>query len=209
MRRDSGTLVQTWWSCFFFSGCFHWNVVSQPSVSPLCDLINECWAVRLDPLWGGHIWTLFTHTVSPCRALSLPSSISCFSSLSLLLCPSSAFPFSARSYHLCFLLILFFITFLCHPHSVLFSFSCPLCPPLFPAFHLCMASSPLHGGQALLSPFPPQEPLTSAGCCAKVVPLSLPAGAGSFVPRMFKHRSGKRKHCDINNTAFKMAETYA
>lgn len=147
---------------------------------------------------------------------SLPISLSLFHPLypaSLLSASSSALP-------QLFLLVLTYIIFfsgdpLLHHISLpptqspflLFLSSVP--PPLFPPLHLCMASSPLHGGQALLSPSPPQEPLTSAGCCAKVVPLSLPAGSGSFVPRMFKHRSVKRKHCDINNTAFKMAETYA
>lgn len=41
---------------FFFLAL---NAVSQPSVSPLPDLINECWATRPDSLCAGHIWTLY------------------------------------------------------------------------------------------------------------------------------------------------------
>lgn len=74
-RNKRKSCVRTWWSgCP--SCCFCWNAVSQPSVSPLCDLINECWAMRPDPLWGGHIWTLYleVHNCLSSSSFHLPSS---------------------------------------------------------------------------------------------------------------------------------------
>ena len=180
------------------SCCFCWNVMSQPSVSPPGDLINECWATRPDPLWGGHIWTLYIE-IHICRSLFLflPLSPLCFT---LEILSSLCFIFflwiwSSLAYPLPFLsAYTSFISSCCHslitssfPCFVLLSFPWPLSVFFFISFPpslyhplLCSPPSLLRGDQALLSLSLPQEPLTSAGCGAKVIPLSLPAGSGSL-----------------------------
>ncbi|KAK5878528.1 hypothetical protein CesoFtcFv8_023927 [Champsocephalus esox] len=55
-----------------------------------------------------------------------------------------------------------------------------LSPPYANSSRLSASSPLLQGVQTLLSPSAPQQPLTSAGCAAKVAPLSLPAGSGSL-----------------------------
>lgn len=160
--------------------------MSQPSVSPLCDLINECWATRLDPLWGGHIWTLYIEI-----HICLPLSVS-FHLLFRLSLSHSTFC-SVFSFLYCLFMHLIYI-FLFQLSFSLIS-SSPLVgvdfflPSIFffisfpPSLNHPLLFSPpslLHGDEALLSPLLPQEPLTSAGCSAEVVPLSLPAGSGSL-----------------------------
>lgn len=164
------------------SCCFCWNVVSQPSVSPLCDLINECWATRLDPLWGGHIWTLYRNTY-----LSLSLSL-------ILILFRLSLSHSHNPHFSCHVANYISPALSCHSPSshrtshflVLFCLSRPLSNFFFNVLPFVSASPPsllsppsfLHEGQALLSSYLPQELLTSAGCGAKVVPLSLPAGSG-------------------------------
>lgn len=162
------------------SCCFCWNAVSQPSVSPLCDLINECWATRPDPLWGGHIWTLYIE-IHIC--LSLYLSFSLFFCLSLLSSPFFVrlFPHSTVDMH-----TLYHISH--SPSSLLplaFSdmISCPLMFFYFLSTISVLPSTFLtlsfhRRNEAPLSPSLPQEPLTSAVCGAKVVPLSVPRGSG-------------------------------
>lgn len=148
------------------SCCFCWNAVSQPSVSPLCDLINECWATRMDPLWGGHIWTLYIE-IHIC--LSLPSLC-----LSVSRFHHSPMHCSAFTSH-------FLLLSSSSLHHLLFVFICPLFV-LFLFFFI--SSPPSHLSSVKAKPFCcpslPQEPLTSAGCDAKVVHLSVPAGSGSL-----------------------------
>lgn len=202
------------------SCCFCWKAVSQPSVSPLCDLINECWATKLEPLWGGHIWTLYIEihicfSLFPSFLLSLTpyfgQSVVCFFLswdallISYLFLPSSSFCCHSPSSHPLPLWPF-------PPFPVLYLF-------LFPSLHLCTSSpSPLHGDQALLSPALPQEPLTSAGYGSKVVPLSLPAGSGSLCSECLnmKERRGdggterggeERKCCDTTDQPLKMTKT--
>lgn len=158
-----------------FSACFCGNVASQPSVSPLCDLINECWAMRLDPLGGGHIWTLFTLTLSLFMFFIVSSLIQSSSSVFFPDYPFSSL-YGAHVYFSLWCLISFpFLASDCLP-TALFSFSCPL------VFFISFPQSPYHlisPPWGLLSPLLPRQPLTSAVCGAKVVPLSFPAGTGS------------------------------
>lgn len=185
------------------SCCFCWNAVSQPSVSPLCDLINECWATRLDPLCGGHIWTLYIEIyicLSLCPSFLLSdahskSPQSLFRFLCLFLCLRLPFPLLVFlflvSVHICLASLSLFLfpsfnlsVFSPFFLSVFVSSSTPLTPPL------------LRGDQALLSSSLPQEPLTSAGCGAKVVPLSRPTGCGSLCSECLRgeeRRGGGKK----------------
>lgn len=101
-----------------------------------------------------------------------------------------------------------FSTFSCHSLSSFLPLSLSSFSP-FPVLYLFLYSllsvsvsssslltpSHLHGDQALLSPSLPQEPLTSAGCGAKVVPLSLPAASGSLCSECLnmKERRGEKR----------------
>lgn len=138
------------------SCCFCWNVMSQPSVSPPGDLINECWATRPDPLWGGHIWTLYIE-IHICRSLFLflPLSPLCFT---LEILSSLCFIFflwiwSSLAYPLPFLsAYTSFISSCCHslitssfPCFVLLSFPWPLSVFfLYPSLHLCITRFSVH-----------------------------------------------------------------
>lgn len=167
-----------------FSACFCRNVVSQPSVSPLCDLINECWAMRLDPLGGGHIWTLFTLTLSLFMFFTVSSLIQSSSSAFFPDYPFSSF-YGANVYFSlwCCLISFPFLASGCLP-TALFSFSCPLVF-LSPPLNLRITSSLLHGGSCL--PFYPGSPSPRL----YVVPRSSPCLSLlglALVHRMFKHR---------------------
>ena len=192
------------------SCCFCWNVVSQPSVSPLCDLINECWATRLDPLWGGHIWTLYIEI-----HIWLALSFHLFCCLALwMLFPFFVFLFEcypllfAHIFHLFLSLSSSFCCYCPSTHPVplmsFFPFAVLYLSLYFLPFVSLSSSTPLtpsllHGDQALLSPSQPQELLTSAGCGAKVVPLSLPAGSGSLCSECLNMWEERRRWEDKND----------
>lgn len=192
-----------------FSCCFCWNVMSQPSVSPLCDLINECWAMRLDPLWGGHIWTLFTE-IHICLSLTFQTlSQFLFSVFFSLLHSDTPLLFYLNSHFVSFYapnvysIILFLLSCPSSHTSVpflLFSYCCPLTVFLFAPLHLCITFSLLlsphfflHGGQALLSPsLPPGAPHLSWVWCQGRPPVS-PRWVWVFVHRMFNHKWERMK----------------